>query len=136
MKFRPGLLLISCISFFTLTGFTGATDFCSPIYCDSPATDSDKPWYGISLPPGLAAPHKAPIDVSGFSPAPACFLIVAVWAFSKSNPELSRKILQHPQFGPPIKNWMENKSINRKEKCTISLSIVIGFSLSFNHTDG
>lgn len=71
MKFRPGLLLISCISFFTLTGFTGATDFCSPIYCDSPATDSDKPWYGISLPPGLAAPHKAPIDVSGFSPAPA-----------------------------------------------------------------
>ena len=59
-----------------------------------------------------------------------CFLIVAVWAFSKSNPELSRKILQHPQFGPPIKNWMENKSINRNEKCTISLSIVIGFSLS------
>lgn len=59
-----------------------------------------------------------------------CFLIVAVWAFSKSKPELSQRILANPKFGPAIKNWMDNKSINRKEKCTISLSIVIGFSIS------
>jgi uncharacterized protein len=59
-----------------------------------------------------------------------CFLIVAVWAFSKSNPVLSQKILQHPRFGPIIENWMTNKSINRKAKCTISLSIIIGFSIT------
>lgn len=59
-----------------------------------------------------------------------CFLIVAVWAFSKSNPALSQKILQHPKFGLTIQNWMENKSINKKAKCTISLSIIVGFSIS------
>ena len=59
-----------------------------------------------------------------------CFLIVAVWAFSKSNPALSQRILQHPQFGPVIHNWMTNKSINRKAKCTISLSIIAGFSIT------
>ncbi len=59
-----------------------------------------------------------------------CFLIVAVWAFSKSNPELSKKILQHPRFGSTISNWMKYKSIDRKTKCTISLSIVVGFSIT------
>jgi uncharacterized protein len=59
-----------------------------------------------------------------------CFLIVAVWAFSKSNPALSQRILHHPRFGPTISNWMTYKSINRKTKCTISLSIVVGFSIT------
>ena len=59
-----------------------------------------------------------------------CFMIVAVWAFSKSNPKLSQWILQHPQFGPTINNWMKYKAINRKTKCKISLSIVIAFSIS------
>ncbi len=59
-----------------------------------------------------------------------CFLIVAVWAFSKSNPEISQRILNHPKFGPTIKNWMEHKSIDRKIKCKISTSIVIGFSIT------
>jgi len=59
-----------------------------------------------------------------------CFLIVAVWAFSKSSPALSQKILQHPHFGPVLNNWMTHKSINRKAKCTISLSIIAGFSIT------
>ena len=59
-----------------------------------------------------------------------CFLILAVWAFSKSNPEWSNWLLEHPDFGPTIKNWMKYKSIDRKMKCKISLSIVIGFSVS------
>ncbi len=59
-----------------------------------------------------------------------CFLIVAVWAFSKSNPIVAKRILSHPQFGPTLNNWMTYKSIDRKTKCTISLSIVIGFSIT------
>jgi uncharacterized membrane protein YbaN (DUF454 family) len=59
-----------------------------------------------------------------------CFLIVAVWAFSKSNPETAKRILQHPQFGPTITTWMKHKSIDRKVKCKISMSIVIGFSIT------
>jgi uncharacterized protein len=59
-----------------------------------------------------------------------CFLILAVWAFSKSNPHLSQKILQHPKFGPVINNWMTHKTISRKSKCTISVSIIVGFSIT------
>lgn len=59
-----------------------------------------------------------------------CFLIVAVWAFSKSNPALSQKILSHPKFGPVIQDWMRHKSLSRKSKCTISLSIILGFSIT------
>jgi uncharacterized protein len=60
-----------------------------------------------------------------------CFLIVAVWAFSRSNPAFGDRILHDPRFGPTIKNWMENKSINKKSKCTISISIVVAFSITF-----
>ena len=59
-----------------------------------------------------------------------CFLILAVWAFSKSNPKLAKWILDHPQFGPGISHWIKHKAISRKSKCKISLSIVIGFSIS------
>jgi uncharacterized protein len=59
-----------------------------------------------------------------------CFLIVAVWAFSKSNPAIAKRILEHPQFGPTICNWMKYKSIHRKTKCKISLSIVVTFSFT------
>ena len=60
-----------------------------------------------------------------------CFLIIAVWAFSKSYPQYSQKILDHPKFGPPIQNWMDHRVINRKVKCTISVSILIGFLITF-----
>ena len=59
-----------------------------------------------------------------------CFLILAVWAFSKSNPEMSEKIKQHPRFGPSIRNWINHKTICRKTKYTISISIIAAFSLS------
>ena len=59
-----------------------------------------------------------------------CFLIIAVWAFSKSDPRLCQWILQHPQFGPSVTHWLEHKAIDRNMKCKISLSIVVSFSLS------
>jgi len=59
-----------------------------------------------------------------------CFLIVAVWAFSRSNPAISEMILRNPQFGPAISNWVNHKSIDKNSKCTISFSIVIGFAIT------
>ena len=64
-----------------------------------------------------------------------CFLIAAVWAFSKSDPRLSQWILRHPQFGPAITHWMEHKAIDRSTKCKISLSIVVGFFLVITYID-
>ena len=59
-----------------------------------------------------------------------CFLILAVWAFSRSNPIMCEKIKQHPRFGPTVRNWINHKTISRKTKCTISVSIIAAFSLS------
>lgn len=39
-------------------------------------------------------------------------------------------ILRNPQFGPAISNWMNHKSIDKKSKCAISFSIVIGFAIT------
>ncbi len=35
----------------------------------------------------------------------APFLLVAVWAFSRSSPETARKLRAHPILGPPILDW-------------------------------
>ena len=44
------------------------------------------------------------------------FLLVAVWAFSKSSPELAEKIRNHPIAGPFIREWQDAGVIPRKAK--------------------
>ena len=44
------------------------------------------------------------------------FLIVAVWAFTKSSPRLKAKILNNPTYGPPIRKWQERGAIGRWAK--------------------
>ena len=43
-------------------------------------------------------------------------LLVAVWAFGRSSPELAEKIRYHRVFGPPIRNWQDNGVISVKAK--------------------
>lgn len=44
------------------------------------------------------------------------FLILAVWAFSRSSDRLRDRILHHPKFGPPIRAWKEGGVISRLAK--------------------
>ena len=44
------------------------------------------------------------------------FLLVAVWAFGKSSPELAEKIRNHRFFGPPVRNWQDHGVISTKAK--------------------
>jgi uncharacterized protein len=39
------------------------------------------------------------------------FLLVAVWAFSRSSPELAEKIRNHKTLGPPIRAWQDHGAI-------------------------
>jgi hypothetical protein len=43
-------------------------------------------------------------------------LLVAVWAFGKSSPELAEKIRNHPVCGPPVRNWQDHGVISAKAK--------------------
>lgn len=43
-------------------------------------------------------------------------LLVAVWAFGKSSPELAEKIRNHRVFGPPVRDWQDHGMISAKAK--------------------
>jgi uncharacterized membrane protein YbaN (DUF454 family) len=49
------------------------------------------------------------------------FLIVAVWSFSRSSPELAAKIRNHPAAGPYIRDWQDYGVIPRKAKILATL---------------
>ncbi|WP_245620253.1 YbaN family protein [Phenylobacterium immobile] len=55
------------------------------------------------------------------------FLIVAVWAFARSSPELAERLRDHRRFGPYIRRWEEKRAIPRSAKA----ASVIGMSVSF-----
>lgn len=44
------------------------------------------------------------------------FLLVAVYCFARSNPALERKILNHPYWGPQVRDWNERRAIARPAK--------------------
>ena len=44
------------------------------------------------------------------------FLLLAVYFFARSSPELEQKILDHPHWGPQLKDWRERRAISRSSK--------------------
>jgi uncharacterized protein len=54
------------------------------------------------------------------------FIILAAWAFAKSSPEREAWLLNHPSFGPPLRNWRKYRAISARAKtmacCLIALS--------------
>ena len=61
------------------------------------------------------------------------FLIVAAWAASKSSPQLERRLLAHPTYGPHILAWREHGAVPRRAKWLATLGMcasAIGLQLS------
>jgi uncharacterized membrane protein YbaN (DUF454 family) len=46
------------------------------------------------------------------------FMLIAVWAFSKSSARLERWLLDHPRFGPRIREWRAHHTIPLAVKLT------------------
>lgn len=45
------------------------------------------------------------------------FFLVALWAANKGWPALERRLLNHPQIGPQLRNWQEKRAISLPLKC-------------------
>ncbi|MBF7052180.1 YbaN family protein [Halomonas sp. KAO] len=45
-----------------------------------------------------------------------CFLLLAVWAASRSSPRLAGWIREHPRFGPAVVAWEGERAIPRHAK--------------------
>ena len=64
------------------------------------------------------------------------FLIIALWAFTKSSKKLRHWLLNHKRFGPILNNWQEHKVVPRRAKILMvvlmSLAVVL-FYYSLQH---
>ena len=59
------------------------------------------------------------------------FLLVAVWAFTRSSPRLGARITRHPTFGPPIRAWRKRGVVSRTAKlwACFAMACGVGWSL-------
>jgi uncharacterized membrane protein YbaN (DUF454 family) len=53
------------------------------------------------------------------------FLLVAVWAFSRSSPELAERIRNHPRFGHYVRHWQDHGVIPTQAKF-LALAMMAG----------
>ena len=57
------------------------------------------------------------------------FLIIALWAFTKSSEKLRYWLLNHKRFGPILHNWQEHKVVPRRAKILMvvlmSLAVIL-----------
>ena len=44
------------------------------------------------------------------------FLILAAWAASKGWPQMDAWLLNHPKYGPTLRDWRANGTVPRKAK--------------------
>lgn len=58
------------------------------------------------------------------------FLLLAVFFFARSNPAWEQKILDHPHWGPQVKDWRERRAISRRAKIMAigAMSAGVGFT--------
>jgi uncharacterized protein len=54
------------------------------------------------------------------------FLLLAVYCFARSNPEWERRILDHPHWGPQVRDWQERRAISRPAKTMAIGAMTIG----------
>ena len=64
------------------------------------------------------------------------FLIIALWAFTKSSKTLRLWLLNHKRFGPILRNWQEYKVVPLKAKILMVIlqtSVVIIIHFTFDN---
>jgi hypothetical protein len=54
-----------------------------------------------------------------------CFMIAALFFFSKSSPALAQKLLDHPKFGPPLREWVQHRAIPVEVKIVAVASLML-----------
>lgn len=64
------------------------------------------------------------------------FLIIALWAFTKSSTKLRFWLLNHKRFGPILRNWQEHKVVPLRAKILmviLQIIVVIIVHYTFNN---
>ncbi len=64
------------------------------------------------------------------------FMLLAAFLFARSNPAWERRILEHPRFGPPIRDWRERGAIGRRAKRASLLALAASAGAGLYLIDG
>jgi len=55
------------------------------------------------------------------------FLIIAAACFARSSPRLEAWLLNHPQFGPGLRDWRAHGAISKRAKLMACCGMTFGF---------
>lgn len=58
------------------------------------------------------------------------FFLAALLCYQKCSKEQYERLLAHPRFGPPLRDWLEHSIISRKTKLIALLMIAVSVALS------
>jgi len=58
------------------------------------------------------------------------FLLLTAVCFARSSDEWHRWLVEHPRFGPPIKDWQRSGAIRRRAKWMATASVAAAFGIS------
>ena len=54
------------------------------------------------------------------------FLLLAAYCFARSNPAWEARLLDHPQWGPQLREWRERRAISRRAKMAAIGGMTVG----------
>jgi uncharacterized membrane protein YbaN (DUF454 family) len=55
------------------------------------------------------------------------FLILAAWCFGRSSPRLEAWMLDHPRFGPVLRQWRAHGAVPRRAKLLAAIGMATGY---------
>ncbi|MFN3552896.1 MAG: YbaN family protein [Novosphingobium meiothermophilum] len=58
------------------------------------------------------------------------FMLLAAFCFARSNPAWEQRLLDHPRFGPPLRDWRNRRAISRKGKVGALTAMTAGVVLT------
>lgn len=58
------------------------------------------------------------------------FLLLAAFCFARSHPAWEQRLLDHPRYGPPLRQWRERRAIPRRAKLAALTAMAASVALS------
>ena len=59
------------------------------------------------------------------------FYLLAAFCFARSHPEWEQRLLNHPTYGPPLRQWRERRAISRRAKFSALGAMSVGAGVTW-----